>query len=26
VPHEHVYGFLDRKKKEAKQAMLEYYS
>ena len=26
VPHEHVYGFLDRKKKEAKQSMLEYYS
>ncbi|MCM2465098.1 KH domain-containing protein [Methanoculleus oceani] len=26
VPHEHVYGFLDRKKKEAKQTMLEYYS
>ena len=26
VPHEHVYAFLDRKKKEAKQAMLEYYS
>jgi len=26
VPHENVYGFLDRKKKEAKQAMLEYYS
>ena len=26
VPHEHGYAFLDRKKKEAKQAMLEYYS
>ena len=26
VPHENVYAFLDRKKKEAKQAMLEYYS
>ena len=26
VPHEHVYGFLDRKKKGAKQSMLEYYS
>ncbi len=25
-PHENVYAFLDRKKKEAKQAMLEYYS
>ncbi|NLB00387.1 MAG: RNA-processing protein [Methanomicrobiales archaeon] len=26
VPHENVYSFLDRRKKEAKQAMLEYYS
>jgi ribosomal RNA assembly protein len=26
VPHEHVYAFLDRKKKEAKQEMFEYYS
>ncbi|HQD26537.1 MULTISPECIES: KH domain-containing protein [Methanoculleus] len=26
VPHEHVYAFLDRKKKEAKREMLEYYS
>ncbi|MDN7024847.1 RNA-processing protein [Methanoculleus sp. FWC-SCC1] len=25
VPHEHVYSFLDKKKKEAKQDMLEYY-
>ncbi len=25
VPHEHVYAFLDRKKKEAKHDMLEYY-
>jgi len=26
VPHETVYAFLDRKKKEARQEMLEYYS
>ncbi len=26
VPHENVYSFLDRKRKEAKQNMLEYYS
>ena len=26
VPHENVYAFLDRKKKEAKREMLEYYS
>jgi len=26
VPHENVYAFLDRKKKEARQEMLEYYS
>ncbi|KUG20020.1 putative rna-binding protein [hydrocarbon metagenome] len=25
VPHEHVYAFLDKKKKETKQEMLEYY-
>ncbi|RXE56818.1 RNA-processing protein [Methanoculleus taiwanensis] len=25
VPHEHVYSFLDKKKKEAKHDMLEYY-
>lgn len=26
VPHENVYAFLDRKRKEAKHEMLEYYS
>jgi ribosomal RNA assembly protein len=26
VPHENVYAFLDRKKKEARQTMLDYYS
>lgn len=26
VPHENVYAFLDRKKKEARRAMLEYYT
>ncbi|CVK34721.1 KH domain-containing protein [Methanoculleus bourgensis] len=26
VPHENVYAFLDRKKKEAKRDILEYYS
>ena len=26
VPHENVYSFLDRKKKEAKRDILEYYS
>jgi len=25
VPHENVFAFLDRKKKEAKQNMISYY-